>query len=348
MSLTYKKSGVDVSGIKNSQVAIGRLIASTHNTQRSVKIAHGFGHYAGVVEIPGGRLLATHTDGVGTKVMIANMMQRYNTIGIDCVAMNVNDIVCIGATPISFVDYIAANINDQRIFKSIVKGLVAGAKQSSVPIVGGETAIMPDVIRGSTKKEFAFDLAGMVTGLLDKDALILGDSIRPGDVIIGASSSGLHSNGYSLARKALLGKKKYSIYDHIKGVGMIGDVLLKPTRIYVPPVLDVIQKCGGNVHGLAHITGGAFTKLLRLKKAAYHLDSMPTPPSIMRLIQEQGVDDDEMYKTFNMGVGFCVVVPDSDARTVVSTFKRHGIASRRIGQVTDGRPGVFVDSTKIA
>ncbi|MFB5605652.1 MAG: AIR synthase related protein, partial [Nitrosarchaeum sp.] len=158
MVLTYKNAGVDISKIKQSQVAIGRLIESTHNLQKMAKIKQGFGHYAGIVEIPGGKLLATHTDGVGTKVVIANLMKKYNTIGIDCVAMNVNDIICIGATPVSFVDYIAANKNDQQIFKKIVEGLVTGAKKSAVPIVGGETAIMPDVIEGNG---FAFDLAGM-------------------------------------------------------------------------------------------------------------------------------------------------------------------------------------------
>jgi len=142
MALTYKKAGVDISNIKKSQASIGKLIGSTHKLQKLAKITHGFGHYAGIVEIPGGKLLATHTDGVGTKVVIANLMKKYNTIGIDCIAMNVNDIICIGATPISFVDYIAANKNDQQIFKKIVEGLVTGAKKSAMPIVGGETAIM--------------------------------------------------------------------------------------------------------------------------------------------------------------------------------------------------------------
>ena len=164
--------------------------------------------------------------------------------------MNVNDIICIGATPISFVDYIAANKNNVNIFKKIVEGLVTGAKKSSMPIVGGETAIMPDVIEG---KGFAFDLAGMVVGLLDKKDLVLGNKIKTGDVIIGAKSTGFHSNGYSLARKALL--KKYSINDKVKGVGKIGDAMLKPTEIYTNPVLEMIQKC--KINGLAHITGGA-------------------------------------------------------------------------------------------
>jgi len=339
MSLTYKKAGVDISKIKQSQQAIGKLIASTHNLQKKAKIAHGFGHYAGIVEIPGGKLLATHTDGVGTKVVIANMMKKYNTIGIDCVAMNVNDIICIGATPISFVDYIAANRNDQRIFKKIVEGLVTGAKKSAMPIVGGETAIMPDVIEG---KGFAFDLAGMVVGLVEKKNIVLGNKIKSGDVIIGANSTGIHSNGYSLARKAILGK--YSLKDKVKGIGVIGEALLKPTEIYTSPVLEIIQKC--KVNGLAHITGGAFTKLLRLKKIGYEIDSLPKIPPIIGLVEEQGVKPEEMYKTFNMGVGFCVVASKSQATRIKSIFKKYNISSQEIGQIISKR-GVFVNSIKI-
>jgi phosphoribosylformylglycinamidine cyclo-ligase len=339
MALTYKKAGVDISNIKKSQAAIGKLIESTHKLQKIAKITHGFGHYAGIVEIPGGKLLATHTDGVGTKVVIANLMKKYNTIGIDCVAMNVNDIICIGATPISFVDYIAANKNDQQIFKKIVEGLVTGAKKSAMPIVGGETAIMPDVITG---KGFSFDLAGMVVGLVSKKDLVLGNKIKTGDIIIGAKSSGIHSNGYSLARKALL--RKYTVKDKIKGVGVLGNALLTPTEIYVKPVLEMIQKC--KVNGLAHITGGSFTKLLRLKKIGYDIDSLPKIPPIMGLIEEQGVKSEEMYKTFNMGVGFCVIAPKDQVNKIKSIFKKHKISSQEIGKITS-KKGVIVNSIKI-
>ncbi len=339
MALTYKKAGVDISKIKKSQVAIGKLIQSTHKLQKMAKITHGFGHYAGIVEIQGGNLLATHTDGVGTKVVIANMMKKYNTVGIDCVAMNVNDIICIGATPISFVDYIAANKNDVQIFKKIVEGLVSGAKKSAMPIVGGETAIMPDVIEG---KGFAFDLAGMVVGLVSKKDIVLGNKIRTGDVIIGAKSSGIHSNGYSLARKALL--SKYSVKDRVRGIGVIGNTLLTPTEIYVKPVLEIVQKC--KVNGLAHITGGAFTKLMRLKKIGYNIESLPKLPPIMGLIEEQGVKPEEMYKTFNMGVGFCVVAPKDQTTRIKSIFKKHKISSQEIGTIIS-KKGVFVNSSKI-
>lgn len=199
---------------------------------------------------------------------------------------------------------------------------------------------MADVIEG---KGFAFDLAGMVVGLLEKKEMVLGDKIKAGDVIIGAGSSGIHSNGYSLARKALL--KKYSIKDRVKGVGVIGDALLKPTQIYAKPVLEINQKC--RVSGFAHITGGAFTKLLRLKNIGYQIDSLPKIPPIMGLVEEQGVRPEEMYKTFNMGVGFCVVAPKDQAARIKTVFKKYKIPSQEIGQITS-KKGVFVNSTKIA
>ena len=160
---------------------IGKILASTQRLQKKVKVTHGFGHYAGIVEIPGKMLLATHTDGVGTKVLLASKMKKFDSVGIDCVAMNVNDIICMGATPISFVDYIAVNKNDETILKKIVQGLAIGAKKADVPIVGGETAVMPDLLSG---KGFAFDLAGMVVGILTKKQMIVGNKIRRGDAII--------------------------------------------------------------------------------------------------------------------------------------------------------------------
>lgn len=340
MILTYKKAGVNVQKIKKSQNEIGRIIASTHNLQKNIKVKHGFGHYAGIVNVADNITLAMHTDGVGTKVLIANMMKKYDTVGIDCVAMNVNDIICIGATPISFVDYIAANKNDKKIFTQIARGLVKGAKLAQTPIVGGETAIMPDLFAG---KKFSFDLSGMVVGMLPKRKLVLGNSISKGDVIIGIKSSGLHSNGYSLARKVLL--SKYSIKDKIKGIGVLGNALLIPTQIYVKPILEVIKKC--KVHGLAHITGGSFTKLLRLKKIGYNLDSLPEPPQVMQLIEDLGVKSDEMYKTFNMGVGFCVIAPKNEAANIESIITKHKISCQQIGNIVD-KTGVFVNSTRIA
>ena len=340
MVITYKDAGVDIKKIKKSQASIGKLIASTPNLQNKAKMMSGFGHYAGIVEISGGTLLATHTDGVGTKVMIAQMMKKYDTVGIDCVAMNVNDIICTGAVPISFVDYIAANRNDEEKFKQIVAGLVNGAKQAKVPIVGGETAILPDLISG---KDFSFDLAGMVVGILKRQDMILGNKIKIGDVIIGINSSGLHSNGYSLARKALL--RKYTIREKIKGLGILGDALLAPTMIYVKPVLQTIKEC--KIHGLAHITGGSFTKLLRLKKTGFLLDNLPEPSRIFQTISEQGVSKGEMYKTFNMGIGFCLVTPKTEEDNITKIFKKYGFKARQIGKIIE-KKGVFIDKLRLA
>lgn len=337
MNLTYKSAGVDVQKIKKSQSSIGRIIASTHAHQ---KVKSGFGHYAGLVQIHGNMMLATHTDGVGTKVLLANMLGKYNTIGIDCVAMNVNDIICIGAKPVSFVDYIAANQNNEKIFTEIAKGLARGAKMAQVPIVGGETAIMPDLFEG---KKFAFDLAGMVAGMVKKSQVVLGNKIKKGDTIIGIESSGIHSNGYSLARKVVL--KKYSIGDRVRGIGKIGDVLLTPTTIYVRPILEILAKC--QVHGLANITGGSFTKLLRLKKIGFELDSMPRPPAIMQMIEDLGVAREEMYKTFNMGVGFCVIAPKHDAQKIITICRRHNMGASEIGHISE-RKGVYLNSKKLA
>jgi len=340
MVTTYKKVGVDSAEIKESQGAIGRIISSTHNLQKLAKVVHGFGHYAGIVQIPGNKFLATHTDGVGTKILVANMLKKYDTIGIDCIAMNVNDIICIGATPISFVDYIAANKNNQHIFKQVVKGLVKGARQAQVPIIGGETAIMPDLFSGSN---FAMDLAGTVVGILSKKEMLLGKSIKSGDAIIGIKSSGLHSNGFSLARSVLL--SKYRINDRVKGVGHLGRVMLKPTEIYVKPVLEALSKC--QIHGLAHITGGSFTKLLRLKNIGYDLDNLPKIPPLMQLIQDCGVKSKEMYKTFNMGIGFCIISPKNNVVKIRSIFKKHKLTTYEIGKIMN-RNGVFINSKKIA
>lgn len=353
MRLTYGGAGVDVPAIEKSQRRIGKIIASTHGAAAGgggsgARTEHGFGHYAGIVEVAGGRggrgprmRIATHTDGVGTKAMIASMMSRYDTIGIDCVAMNVNDIVCVGAEPVSFVDYIAAGSNDERIFADIARGLAAGARAAGVPIVGGETAVMPGMFGGRARRgaggsgRFAFDLAGTAVGVV-RGRPIMGDAVRPGDVIVGASSSGLHSNGYTLARAALLGRNKYGMDDSVRGVGRIGAALLRPTRIYARPAVEIAA--AGLAHGLAHITGGSFSKLSRLNAGVmYDLDALPRPPPIMRLIADQGVGEAEMHRTFNMGIGFCAIAPPDSAGEIVEAFRRHRIRAAPVGTVRAGR-----------
>jgi len=187
------------------------------------------------------------------------------------------------------------------------------------------------------------DLAGTAVGILSKKEMVLGKSIRTGDVIIGIKSSGLHSNGYTLARNVLL--SKYKLSDKVKGVGKLGTAMLTPTEIYVKPVLEALSKC--QVHGLAHITGGSFTKLLRLKNIGYDLDNLPKTPPLMQLIQDCGVESKEMYKTFNMGIGFCIISPKNNVAKIMSIFKKHKLVTYEIGKITS-KKGVFVNSKKIA
>ncbi len=330
--MTYRDAGVDVSKIHAAQKSIGEIISATHKLLAAGKVVSGFGHYAGLIRL-GSELLALHSDGVGTKVLVAQLMNRFDTVGIDCVAMNVNDVICVGAQPVGFIDYVALRQPNERLLEEIAKGLVEGARQSQMAIVGGETAVLPDIIAG---EENAFDLAGMVMGVV-KGKPVLGGAIRPGDVILGVESSGLHSNGYTLARKVLL--SKYSVDDNAYHlVQTVGEELLIPTRIYVRPVMEIIKK-KINVHGLANITGGSFTKLPRLNaKVRYDLDGVPAPTGIFRQIQvDGGIDGKEMYRTFNMGIGFCVIAPKASADDIVSVFAKYRMRCKAIGRVEKGR-----------
>lgn len=330
--LTYRDAGVDVGKIRTAQKSIGDIISATHKLPLAGKVVSGFGHYAGLIKI-GSQLVALHSDGVGTKVLVAQLMNKFDTVGIDCVAMNVNDIICVGAQPVGFIDYIALRQPNESLLQEIAKGLVEGARQSQMAIVGGETAILPDVIAG---EENAFDLAGMVMGVV-KDKPVLGSAIKPGDVIIGVESSGLHSNGYTLARKVLL--SKYSVDDNANHlVQTVGEELLIPTKIYVRPVMEVLKKRIA-VHGFANITGGSFTKLPRLNaKVRYDLDALPVPMGIFKQIQvDGGINSKEMYRTFNMGIGFCVIAPKASADDIVSIFAKYKMRCKAVGRIEKGR-----------
>ncbi len=341
MKITYKDAGVDLAKIKTAHRTVESLVSETHRFRKGV--ISGYGHYAGLLDIGSNKVLAMHTDGVGTKVLVAQMAKRYNTVGIDCIAMNVNDIICVGVEPIAFVDYIAVRETNEKLVQEIMKGLVEGARQANVAIIGGETAVMPDVITGHKQ---AFDLAGTVIGMSEKDSLVLGDKIASDDIIIGVESNGLHSNGYSLVRKVLL--RKYKVKQKISELGStLADELLKPTRVYVKPVLEVLKSV--EVHGLGHITGGAFTKLSRLtSRFGFEFDSMPDPHEIFKFIQKHArISDKEMYSTFNMGIGLCIIVSGGMENIVIDAFKRHGMRSSVVGRIVDTK-GVYIDEMKIA
>jgi phosphoribosylformylglycinamidine cyclo-ligase len=338
--LSYAKSGVDLKAVKRVHRELEAMLKRTHSTRIGGfgEVFLGAGHYAGLIDIGGGKTLAMHVDGVGTKTMIASALGRYDTVGIDCVAMNVNDLICLGAEPIALVDYLAINKPDETVIKSIIKGLVTGALEARVTIVGGETAVMPDLISG-------FDLAAMSIGRLDRGRAVTGDKIKIGDVILGLESSGIHSNGLTLARKALI--PRLGLSKNIPELGAtLGDELLTPTRIYVKPILDVLEKC--DVHGLAHITGGAFTKLTRLNpNVGFNIDNPPKPNPIFQLIRRHGkIDLQEMYKTFNMGIGFCIIAPEDESHKVKEIVKKSGVACRQIGEI-EKKIGVIVKDVKV-
>jgi len=334
--MTYRDAGVDVGKVRAAQKSISDIISVTHKLPLGGRVVSGFGHYAGLIKM-GSQLVALHSDGVGTKVLVAQLMNKFDTVGIDCVAMNVNDIICVGAQPVAFIDYIALREPNELLLQEIARGLVEGARQSQMAIVGGETAILPEVIAG---EENAFDLAGMVMGVV-KGKPVLGSTIKPGDVILGIESSGLHSNGYTLARKVLL--SKYSVDDNADHlVQTVGEELLIPTKIYVKPVMEILKK-KISVHGLANITGGSFTKLPRLNtQVRYDLDALPAPMGIFKQIQVDGkIDSKEMYRTFNMGIGFCVIAPRASVDDTISIFAKYKMRCREIGRIEKGRGEVM-------
>ena len=311
---TYSKSGVNIDRADLAKKSIARILGKTH----SKKVLQKIGHYCAAVDIGGGRAVAITTDGVGTKVLLAQKLQKYDTIGVDCVAMNVNDLICLGVTPLALVDYIAIKKPNEKIISDIGRGLAKGAFEAGVSIVGGETAIMPQIIRG--ENEFAFDLAGTAIGLVEKKKIIDGSKIKAEDVLIGLRSSGIHSNGMTLARKVLnISSRKPNAASR-----KLMFELLKPTKIYVKQILKLINSV--QVRGLAHITGGGLANLLRLnKKIGFKITHWPRLPWIFEQIQRAGkISDYEMFKTFNMGIGFCVVVPKKEVSKAMKILRSEG------------------------
>ena len=346
MSWTYRTAGVDRNKIRKAHLTIAELIKDTYGLRlgRFGEVLEGFGHYASLIDLTEDKALALHCDGCGTKVLVAQLMNKYDTIGIDCVAMCVNDLICIGAEPTTLIDYLALEQPDEKMVNEIMKGLVKAAEKTKTSIIGGETAIMPDIIKGAVKGR-GFDLAAFCLGIVKKNNIIRGDRLKPGDTIIGVRSSGIHSNGFSLARKVLLQKAELDLKDKPPELERtIGEELLEPTNLYVDAVMSVIETI--DIHAIAHITGGAFAKLRRFEPYAdvgFHLDKMPEPHPIFKLIQKTGgITNEEMYRTFNMGIGLCIMTPENNKDKAVSLCEAQGLSAYDIGKVVKN-PGVRLD-----
>ena len=311
--VTYSESGVD---IDLEAVTVDKLASKLKSTLKYRDIITDSGHYAALVRL-GDKAIAMSTDGVGSKILIAKMMNKFDTVGIDCIAMVVNDILCVGAEPIALVDYLAVEEPNPEMASEIAEGLVKGAIESKIAIIGGETASLPGIIKD-------FDIAGTGIGFVDVDKIITGEDITPGNVLIGIESNGIHSNGYSLARKALFDDAGYAIDDKMpNGDTTIGEELLRPTTLYVEPIVRLFKE-NYKINGLAHITGGGFTNLKRLKKnVGYEINDLPEVPKIFKLIYEQNVPLKEMYKVFNMGVGFVVITEEEEADKIMETLKEY-------------------------
>jgi phosphoribosylformylglycinamidine cyclo-ligase len=341
----YRSAGVDNISEGQGLGALAERVRSTFGLAGATGEPGGvrldLGYFANVVEIAPNLGLAISTDGVGTKLLVAEMVEKYDTVGIDCMAMNVNDILCVGARPIALVDYIAVEKIDPQIMAAIADGLVEGARQAGVSIPGGELAQVAEMVRG-VRPGAGFDIVGTAVGLVPLDRMIVGAGLADGDVVIGLASTGIHSNGLTLARKALFDLAGYEPGQHVDELGRsAGEELLEPTRIYVRPVLALLEAVE-TVKALAHITGDGLLNMLRVESdVGFEITDLPEAPPIFGIIQSAGdVETAEMFRVFNMGVGFAVVVAESDAERALDVMRSAGAPDARvIGRVDAGSPG---------
>jgi phosphoribosylformylglycinamidine cyclo-ligase len=321
----YKQSGVDTAEADAGLSHIIERVKGTWPTRGMGRVLLPIGYFANVVEIDG-RGIALCTDGVGSKTIIADRMRKYDTIGIDCVAMNVNDMICVGARPVSLVDYIAVDRMDAAMLDAIGAGLCEGARRAQISISGGETSQLRDIVRG-------FDLVGMAVGHVDLDKVICGRDVAAGDVVIGVKSSGLHSNGFSLARRVLFENGKLATDHKFEELELtLGEELLRPTDIYVPEAMEILESVAG-VKALINITSDGLLNLARVEApVGFEIDRLIEPQPIFGLIRRYGnVEDHEMFEVFNMGVGFCYVVAPAAADLTLAILKKHGRQAQRIG-----------------
>lgn len=333
-SSKYAQSGVNTREAESALSGLLKHLLPTWNFNPRFPVRGGKGYFANVIDIGNGQGIAFCTDGAGTKTIVAELLGKYDTIGIDCVAMNVNDIICVGARPVSMVDYIGCSKTDAGIFEAIGRGLAEGARQAGISISGGEISQIGEIISG-------VDLLGSCIGHVALDRINSGKNVKPGNLIVGLGSSGVHANGITLARKALLGatreEQKNNIDQFEDELGRtVGEELLEPTRIYVAEVMEMLDS-GIALNAIVHITGGGLANLNRVEAGniRFVLDKLPPTPSVFTLIQYRGeIADAEMYEVFNMGVGLCLVVEGTrEADAVAEICGKHNVPCQVIGHV---------------
>lgn len=332
MTRSYKEAGVDIDLANQVVKEVKPLIRKTFISG----VLGDIGGFGGLFSLTGQNykepVLVSGTDGVGTKLKIAFALNKHNTVGIDLVAMSVNDIITCGAKPLFFLDYISIGKLSKKVVVELIRGITEGCKMANCALLGGETAEMPDFYA-----EGEYDLAGFAVGIVEKSKIIDGREIREGDSIIGVTSCGLHSNGFSLVRKVLLEEKSYALEEFIPSLGKtLGEELLTPTRIYVKPILHLLEKY--KLLGIAHITGGGMVEnIYRVLPEGVSIrinrESWPKPP-IFSLIQKEGrISDEEMYRTFNVGIGMALIVRSNDAEEIIKELNEMNFLSYLIGQV---------------
>ena len=348
--LDYKAAGLDLDVYDDTIDRIGRLVRKTHGPG----VLDGFGGFASLFSLDVNRwlfsggyrkpVLVTCTDGVGTKLKIAAMMGKFDTVGIDLVAMSVNDCLCCGAQPLVFLDYLAMPKDDPELAEQLVKGMVEGCQQAGCALTGGETAILPDFYAPGD-----FDMAGFAVGIVERDDAIDGSHIQVGDVVLGLASTGLHSKGYSLARKIVFDHARLSVNDHVAELGKtVGEELLTPTRIYVEAIQGVLKHYPVKkkvVRGMAHITGGGIVdnvpRVLPANRRVFVRRGSWTMPPVFTWLQELGnVAQAEMDRVFNCGLGFAMIVSHYYADSIRERLTKEGIPTSVIGEVREGEAGV--------
>jgi phosphoribosylformylglycinamidine cyclo-ligase len=352
----YKKAGLDLGKYEETIAGIQPLLARTHDRARVIpppfpprKGGKGVGGFASLFDLnPGGRyanpVLVTCTDGVGSKLKVASLVGKFDTVGIDLVAMSVNDLICTGGEPLVFLDYLAMPKDDPPLSIELLKGISDGCVESGCSLVGGETAILPDFYQPGD-----FDLAGFAAGVVERDRIIDGRAIQNGDAVIGLASSGVHSNGYSLVRKVVFEAAGLKVSDAVPELGQtVGEALLTPTRLYVKPVRAMLAALAPTaIHGLANITGGGLpdnvSRILPPGKRVFvKRDSWPVLP-VFRWLQKLGnIADAEMFRVFNMGIGFVVICTPTAADAVIAQLAKDSFTAWKIGEVQDGEVGVEI------